>query len=493
MENMRVVTAVLENHIAAPIGAFVIVVLLIAVSVVFYRLRRERDAAKRRLENISAMARELVDEVKRLRAEHKRLEPLRSYSILDLENRRNELTEEIVKQQAIVAGQRSEATAVVRAASEELQRIRRSIAATHEELLLQEVGVYRYRHPLSDILAYEKRLDEIQGGIKEMTLKDGGAVLADNNWTVNGSAKEGRVMVREYSKLMLRAFNAEVDHLVRWLRPYKLDAALDRLRKSAQIIERLGKTMHIRISEQYLALRLRELELTADFLQKQAEQKEAERAERERIREEQKAQREIEAERARLEKERQHHANALQALAEKGDDAGVERVRTQLAEIDRAIEQVDYRAANIRAGYVYVISNVGSFGEKMVKLGLTRRLDPMDRIRELSDASVPFNFDVHVLHFSKDAVGIEKTMHERLAESRVNLVNGRREFFRVTPLEVKALLGQFQGELIKFTETAEALEYRQTLRMEASRSAAENQILATRDNAHSELVPSHAD
>src|SRR4051794_40986 len=106
----------------------------------------------------------------------------------------------------------------------------------------------------------------------------------------------------------------------------------------------------------------------------------------------------------------------------------------QLAEITDQIKSVDFRAANIRAGYVYVISNIGSFGEKMVKLGMTRRLEPMDRIRELSDASVPFNFDVHALFFSKDAVGIEAEMHRRLARVRVNTVNVRREFFYATPL-----------------------------------------------------------
>ncbi|WP_377829423.1 GIY-YIG nuclease family protein [Bradyrhizobium lupini] len=82
---------------------------------------------------------------------------------------------------------------------------------------------------------------------------------------------------------------------------------------------------------------------------------------------------------------------------------------------------------------MYVISNVGSFGEKMVKIGMTRRLDPTERIRELSDASVPFNFDVRALFFSDDAVGIETSMHDRMSGSRVNEVNRRREFFRATP------------------------------------------------------------
>ena len=138
-------------------------------------------------------------------------------------------------------------------------------------------------------------------------------------------------------------------------------------------------------------------------------------------------------------------------------------MREQLDDVQRAIQDVDYRAANIRAGYVYVISNLGSFGEKMVKVGMTRRLDPMDRIRELSDASVPFNFDIHALFFSKDAVGIETAMHQRLAGRRVNLVNQRREFFRVTALEAKMHLAELAGELLQFQDIPEALEYRESL------------------------------
>ena len=274
-------------------------------------------------------------------------------------------------------------------------------------------------------------------------------------------------MVRDFSKLMLRAFNAEADTLVRGLKPYKLDGALDRLRKVAETIERLGTTMKIRISKSYYQLRVREIELTSDYLQKQAEQKEVERLAREHMREERKVQQEIERERDRLEKERQHHANVLEILTAKGDEAGAARVREQLDEVDRNMKSVEYRAANIRTGYVYIVSNIGSFGERMVKVGMTRRLEPMDRIRELSDASVPFNFDVHVLHFSKDAVGIEKAMHERLAAVQVKTVNRRREFFRVTPLEVKAHLSEFAGELLEFREIPEALEYRQCLRAQA--------------------------
>lgn len=171
----------------------------------------------------------------------------------------------------------------------------------------------------------------------------------------------------------------------------------------------------------------------------------------------------LERERAKLQKERSHFQNALEALMANGDEEGAARLRDQLADVDRAIADVDYREANIRAGYVYVISNIGSFGESVVKVGMTRRLDPLDRIRELSDASVPFNFDVHALFFSKDAVGIEAAMHARLGDHRVNTVNQRREFFRVTALQAKEHLAELAGELLQFQDGPEALEYRQSV------------------------------
>jgi hypothetical protein len=423
------------------------------------------------------LATALLTETQNLRAQRdemrKQLETLGILSVVQLEEKQASLQREIAEQGARLAQERSAAATAVQELQLKLVEVRKSIVDTEDLTLLQESGIYRYRHPLTDAVAYAGELAKLEDKIKAMTRKDGGAVQGSTNWTVNGSLPQGRVMVRDFSKLMLRAFNAEADNLVRGLKPYKLPAAIERLKKVAETIERLGKTMQIRISTSYLQLRVQELELTADFLQKQAEEKEAERIERERLREERKVAQEIERERVRLEKERQHYANALEALVANGDEAGAARMREQLDDVHRAIEDVDYRAANIRAGYVYVISNIGSFGERMVKVGMTRRLDPMDRIRELSDASVPFNFDVHALYFSKDAVGIEAAMHERLAESRVNLVNRRREFFRATALEARAHLAELAGELLQFQDVPEALEYRQGLTRAQSVNKAE--------------------
>lgn len=382
---------------------------------------------------------------------------------MELEEKAAAAREALASQEKRLTVEKEEAKMTLQLLLQRVEEVRRSIVATEDVALLQEAGIYRYHHPLSDAVAYRAELERIESQVKEMAKKDGGAVLATTTWTVDNSAAKGRAMVSDFSKLMLRAFNAEADTLVRGLKPYKVDAAVERLLKVAQTIERLGKTMSIRISEPFIKLRVQELRLTADFLQKQAEEKEAEREQRERLREERKAQQELEKERERLTKERQHFENALKALIAKGDDEAAARIREQLQDVDRALSDVDYREANIRAGYVYVISNIGSFGEAMVKIGMTRRLDPMDRIRELSDASVPFNFDVHALFFSKDAVGIETAMHTRLAAQRVNVINRRREFFHVSATVAKEHLLQLAGELLEFQDIPEALEYRQSI------------------------------
>lgn len=408
----------------------------------------------------------------KLDALNKQMTELGQLTILELETKKRRLQDDLRELDSAIDRKHKQSRDLLAGEQKILDVVRSQIVQTNELALLQEAGVYWYRHPLTDAVAYQQELMQIEARIKAAVLKDGGAVFGATNWTVNGSEAQGHKMVSETSKLMLRAFNAEADNAVRSLKPHKLEAAVDRLRKVAATIERLGKTMSIQISDAYLRLRIQELELTADFLHKAAEEKEAERAERDRLREERKAQQELERERARLDKERQHYENALAALVQKGDEDGAARLREQLGDVQRAIVDVDYRAANIRAGYVYVISNIGSFGDAMVKVGMTRRLDPMDRVRELSDASVPFNFDVHALFFAKDAVGIETTMHQRLADRRVNQINLRREFFRVTPHEAKTHLAELAGELLQFTDEPEAIEYRESL----SRSAlTENQ------------------
>ncbi|MFG1941491.1 DUF4041 domain-containing protein [Nonomuraea sp. NPDC048826] len=349
-------------------------------------------------------------------------------------------------------------------ATRRLRETEQRIVLTEETVLLQEVGVYEYRHPLSDVVAYKAELAKVKARIKEMA-RDGKAVVGSRHWQVNGSATEGRKMVRDFSKLMLRAYNAEADNCVRTMRPYKLQSAIDRLEKAVETIVRLGRTMHLHVEPEYHRTRIHELELTADHLAKQEEEKELVRARREQQREEEAARREFEREKARLRKEEAHYRSALAKMLKNGAASaeGVAELKAKLEEVGVAVADVEAREANIRAGYVYVISNIGAFGENVVKIGMTRRLEPEDRVRELGDASVPFRFDTHALIFSEDAVGLESRLHAELGDRRLNKVNLRREFFRATPAEVRDLLQKIAGQhLLEYRDTAEALEWRQS-------------------------------
>lgn len=405
-------------------------------------------------------AKELASENAHLREQMGRLGVL---SVVELEQRKAGLTADLERQQREHQDTLSRLRVEQTSTRAELAQLQQQVVTTRDTLILQEVGVYDYTHPLDDSVAYKAELAKINDQVRAMIRKDGGAVTGSKTMTMDGSQARGRKMVNEFSKLLLRAYNNEADNLVRGMRPYKLDASKDRLVKAKATIVKLGQSMDIEISAQYHRLRIKEMELTADYLDKVANEKEREKEEKARLREERMAQAEFDREREKLRRERTHYENAMAALEANGDTEGVERMRAELAEIDKAIEDVDYRAANIRAGYVYVISNLGAFGERMVKVGMTRRQEPLDRVKELSDASVPFNFDVHALHFSNDAVGVEAEMHRRLGDRRVNLVNRRREFFYATPSEVRELLAEVAGDLLEFTETPEAAEYHQSV------------------------------
>lgn len=371
---------------------------------------------------------------------------------------REALTAEIER----LRGERDQLSAEVQGRQGELADASAELVKVRDELILQEVGVYDFRHQLEDSVAYKSEIKTLRDQIKTMSRNDGGAVTAAANWTVEGSAAKGRKMVKEFSKLLLRAYNGEAETLVSKLKPYKLSTATDRLDKSRATISRLGQTMSISITDDFHRLRIRELELTADFLARKEEEKEADRAEKERLREEAKARREFEAEKARLLKEQAHYARALEQIRSTGTSEEVASAEATLADIDDAIHGVEDREANIRAGYVYVISNFGTFGPGVVKIGMTRRLDPMDRVKELGDASVPFRYDVHALVFSNDAVTLEGRLHDVFADRRVNRVNLRREFFYATPTEVESALTAADGSVLEFVEEPDAEEWHQS-------------------------------
>lgn len=419
----------------------------------------EREQLQAEVERLKTEREIISDELNALRsAERERLRHLSDDADREIAARRERAEQELNDR---LARRSAEVNAGIETAEQRLSELRASVIDLSDSAILQEAGIYEYRHPLDSAISYKGQLAQLQDLIKTL-VKNQQAVIGSTNWTVNGSKQQGSKMVKEFSKLMLRAYNNEADNAVRSMKSYKLDSSIARLEKSRTTISKLGRTMSIEVTDTYHSLRIKELELTADYLAKVAEEKERERAERARMREEEKAQRELEAERERLRKEAAHYSSVIETLRLKGDEQAATKAEEKLSEIESAISGVDYRAANIGAGYVYVISNRGSFGERMVKVGLTRRLDPMDRVRELGDASVPFQYDVHALIFSKDAVTLEGQLHAALNDKRVNLVNARREFFYATPEELRELLASYDADLLSFEVEPEAIEWRQS-------------------------------
>ena len=346
--------------------------------------------------------------------------------------------------------------------------LRRALSASDSEQpielddarVLQAVGIYRYHHPLESAAAYKERLEDLEARIAQ-AIRQGQAIVKSDMFTLNNSLAQGRRMTADLGRLMLRAYNAEADNVIRSLRAGNVETAKRRLEASRTAIARLGVRMEMHIDDAFHALRIEEIELSADWLMKKQEEREAAREERARLREEARVQQELKDERAQLDKERAHLSNALEVLRAQGRE-DIDLI-ARLVAVDQAIEQNDFRAANIRAGYIYVISNEGAFGRGVVKIGLTRRLEPTERIAELSGASVPFRFEVHALFFSEDAVTLENELHKHFASRALNQANPRKEFFFASPSEVRDVLLQRVGNVLEFAETIEATEYLQSL------------------------------
>ena len=350
--------------------------------------------------------------------------------------------------------------AALRARLTALSNVHGDYVELNDDRVLQDVGIYRYHHPLENAAQYRETLDAIQAKIVEVVKADR-AIIKSNLFTFDNSLAKGRKMSDDLGKLMLRAYNSEADNSIRSLKLGNVVTAKKRLDVTRDAIAKLGGLMEMRISDDFNSLRVEEIELTADWLMKKQEEHEEQRHQRAALREEQRVARELAEERERLDKERGHIANAIGALQASGaSDPDLEK---RLAEIDAAIAANDYRAANIRAGYVYVISNRGAFGGDVVKIGLTRRLEPTERVSELSGASVPFRFDIHTLYFSEDAVTLENELHKHFAARALNQANPRKEFFFATPAEVREVLMKKVGNLLEFREQADATEYLQSV------------------------------
>lgn len=355
--------------------------------------------------------------------------------------------------------------------TKECEEKKSQIIELDDTILLQDFGMYSPVYDFANLEMYKGRLEEIRQKQKDMILAKT-AASCSRVWTVDGSLSKGQAMTNQNIKQIVRCFNDECDVLISKVKFNNVMAYIEKIHKSADALNRMNTKNAVLLFSDYVELKVQELKLAYEYARKKQDEKEEQRRIREQMREEARLQKEIEEARKDIEKEQKHYANALEKIYKQLVSCDDEErnlllekkaeIENHLNELQTAMKDIDYREANKRAGYVYVISNIGSFGENVYKIGMTRRLDPMERVDELGDASVPFKFDVHAMIFSDDAPTLETALHHAFENRKVNMVNARREFFNVTLDEIEDVVRKNYDKTVDFIKIPQAEQYRES-------------------------------
>lgn len=356
-------------------------------------------------------------------------------------------------------------------ALETYKNLRKEVSVFESKLDLIEFGIYEPVYDFEKSDDYREEQNKIIQIQKEMISNDTAAICT-TNWTVEGSEAKGKAVVKVYKKLMLRAFNGECDVLISKVKWNNVNQMKERMQKLFDAINKLGQGFQVYLNNQYLDLKRKELILEYEYQSKKQQEKEEMRAIQEELREEEKAKREFEQAQREAEKEEANYQKALEkarrefeaTTGEKHDklQLQIQQLEAELKEAQEKKERALSMAQQTKRGHVYIISNIGSFGENVYKIGMTRRLEPIDRIKELGDASVPFQFDIHAMIYSDEAPTLENELHKAFTNKKVNMLNYRKEFFNVTLDEIEQKVKEI-GLDAEFSKLPEAMEYRETL------------------------------
>jgi hypothetical protein len=357
--------------------------------------------------------------------------------------------------------------------------LKAEVSSLEENLEDMSFGLYTPHFTFQTSEEYKAELDGLRDKQREL-IKNDLAAFCPHAWVIGNSRAEGVRMVKLYKKVLLRAFNGECDAAISNVTWNNVDKMQARVTKSFESVNDCGRVTNISLTAPYLEARLAEVRMVHEYEAKRWEEKESLRAMREEKREELKAAEEIEEAQEEAEKQENTYEKLLaQARAEAAEATGaqlrelIEKVATFEAKLDDARkkkEKAISRAQLTKSGFVYIISNIGAFGENVFKIGMTRRMEPMERISELSGASVPFPFDLHAMLYSDNAPALESALHQHFDERKLNLVNPRKEFYQHVRLsEIKEFVTE-RGLSAQFIDTAEARQYRETIAMREEQS-----------------------
>ncbi|MEK5101038.1 DUF4041 domain-containing protein [Cytobacillus sp. FSL M8-0252] len=347
----------------------------------------------------------------------------------------------------------------------QIKALKQEIISLEDEALYHSFGLYENKFDFESSEEYLEFLLLVREKQKYL-IKNRNATNHLDSWTLNGSTRKGTANNNQNIKMAIRSFNHECDSIIDKVKFNNVEVAEKKIRTAFYQTNKLNRYNSIEISEEYLNLKIEELFLAYEYAQKKHEELEEQRRIRELLREERRVQKELEEELKKIKKEEQHLLNVLSNRSTQISEQEMFQYINRLNEIRKQIEEVDYRVKNTKAGYVYVISNIGCFGENVYKIGMTRRLDPLDRVRELGGASVPFHFDIHAVIFSEDAPALEASLHRAFHHRRVNRINQRKEFFKVELADIKKVVYQSHKKPVEFKMIAEAKEFRETKELE---------------------------
>lgn len=357
----------------------------------------------------------------------------------------------------------------------ELNSINEELGKLAPEQEIISYGLYAPQFDLGTSEEYKNKILYVRD-LQKQIIKNKTAATCSIRWKIDGDLKKGKIMIERNIKLMLKAFNGEADSAISSVRWNNYEQMLRRIRNSFININKLGEPNLLSISEYFRDLKERELMLAYEYQAKRQEERDEQAQIREQMREEERARKEIEQALKEAEDKEEKFKVAIDKVRLRIIQAKLDEQRAkyeaQLMELEQKLKEAIEKkqraqsmAEQTRRGHVYIISNVGSFGDGVYKIGMTRRLEPFDRVRELGDASVPFPFDVHAMIWSEDAPALESDLHRRFMLSLVNKVNYRKEFFKASLQDIKEEVEKV-GVQVQWTLISEASQYRKTLAIE---------------------------
>lgn len=413
--------------------------------------------------------------ISKIKEENETLKSLMTPELQDAVNLTNHI-KELQNQEAALNQSIAEKNTTLLSLDNEIADRKKLIISFNDDISVQDFALYQPRYSFANSTQYKDRLAQIRDKQKDM-IRANAAATGDFTLLFNNSKAQGTKVVKDMQKLLIRAFNSECDEVINNVKYNNYDMSFRKITNSANQIAKLGQMLKICITTDYYNLKIEELQLALEFQIKKQEEKEEQRQLRAEERERVRLERELEEQRKKIEKEQSHYQKALLSVLkqleepDKSNDADLlakrAELENQLGVIDANLQELDYREANQKAGYVYIISNIGSFGKDVYKIGMTRRLEPMERVYELGDASVPFNFDVHAMIFTDDAPKLEAALHRAFEDRKLNMVNNRREFFNVTLDEIKEVIMNNYDKTVEFVDVPDASQYRISQKMKS--------------------------